>query len=507
MLIRQLPFSWRVFMQIEFQPGDYRETACDLLAFPVFEDDIADFSSLESLDKITRGAVRSVILSREFKPELHQTFGIFKPAGLKTRNLLLVGGGKRSQLNPAILREIAGTAVRNAKSRAYKSVAFFCRGASSPGMAVRVATEGAVYANYDSDIYKTRDKEPRDIESFRILLDRKASQTEVREEIRRGVIVGDATNMARNLANEPSNILTPAKFAERASTMGAQVGLDVQILEREEMEQLGMNALLAVSRGSDEPPKLIVLRIKGQEKRRARSPLYAVVGKGVTFDSGGISLKPSEKMEEMKGDMAGGAAVLGTMVALAQIGSRNSVIGLIPAVENLPSGKATKPGDVVKSYLGKTVEIINTDAEGRLILADALAYARTLGATHIIDIATLTGACVIALGNVNAGMLGTDQKTIDRLRKNCSITGEKLWQLPLDDEYRKAIRSEIADIKNVGNRTAGVITAAKFLQEFVEETPWVHLDIGAVDLEREGRPFAGKGETGFGVRTLVQLLQ
>jgi leucyl aminopeptidase len=211
-------------------------------------------------------------------------------------------------------------------------------------------------------------------------------------------------------------------------------------------------------------------------------------------------------MEEMKGDMAGGAAVLGTMIALAQMSPRNSVIGLIPAVENLPSGKATKPGDVIKSYLGKTVEIINTDAEGRLILADALAYARTLGATHIIDIATLTGACVIALGNVNAGMLGTDQKIMDRLRKNCSITGEKLWQLPLDDEYRKAIRSEIADIKNVGNRTAGVITAAKFLQEFVEDTPWIHLDIGAVDLEREGRPFACKGATGFGVRTLVQLL-
>ncbi len=266
-----------------------------------------------------------------------------------------------------------------------------------------------------------------------------------------------------------------------------------------------MNTLLAVSRGSDEPPKLMILRVKGQDKR-AKAPLYAFVGKGVTFDSGGISIKPAEKMEDMKADMAGGAAVLGAMVALGQLRPRHRVIGVIPAVENLPSGKATKPGDVVKSYLGKTVEIINTDAEGRLILADAIAYARSLGANHLVDVATLTGACVIALGMVNAGMLGTDEKTIERLRQNCAITGEKLWQLPLDDEYRKAIRSEIADVKNVGNRWAGAITAAKFLQEFAEDTPWVHLDIAGMDLDHDGRPFAAKGATGFAVRTLVQLM-
>jgi leucyl aminopeptidase len=232
-----------------------------------------------------------------------------------------------------------------------------------------------------------------------------------------------------------------------------------------------------------------------------------MVGKGVTFDSGGISIKPSEKMEEMKADMAGGAAVLGAMIALSKLPSQNPIIGLIPAVENLPSGKATKPGDVVTSYLGKTVEIINTDAEGRLILADAIAYAKELGASRIIDVATLTGACVVALGHVNAGMMGTDQETINTLRENCRITGEGLWQLPLDDEYGKAIKSEIADLKNVGDRAAGAITAAKFLQEFVEETPWVHLDIAGMDLNNESRPFACKGATGFGVRTLVQLFE
>jgi len=273
------------------------------------------------------------------------------------------------------------------------------------------------------------------------------------------------------------------------------------------MELLGMNALLAVGRGSHEPPKLIILRIQGQSRATSGStPLLAFVGKGVTFDSGGISIKPPDRMEDMKADMAGGAAVLGAMAALAQLRPRQRVIGLIPAVENLPSGRAVKPGDVVKSYLGKTIEIINTDAEGRLILADALAYARTLGATRIVDVATLTGACIVALGTINAGMMGTDEKTIARLRKNCGITGEKLWRLPIDKAYRKALDSEVADMKNVGPRQGGAITAGKFLQEFVEDTPWVHLDIAGVDLDHEGKPFSTKGATGFGVRTLVQLL-
>lgn len=271
------------------------------------------------------------------------------------------------------------------------------------------------------------------------------------------------------------------------------------------MERLGMNALLAVSRGSEQPPKLIVLRLPDKRIRK-EAPVFALVGKGVTFDSGGISLKPPDKMEDMKADMAGGAAVLAAMAALAELGSRHAVIGLIPAVENLPSGKAAKPGDIVKSYLGKTIEIINTDAEGRLILADALAYARTLGATRLIDIATLTAAVVIALGQVNAGMMGTNQEIIERLKGDAGFTGERFWQLPLDDDYRKAIRSQIADIKNVGNRYGGAITAAKFLQEFVEETPWVHLDIAGMDLDHDGQPFAAKGATGFGVRTLIHLL-
>jgi leucyl aminopeptidase len=495
-------------MRIELRPGDYASIACDILAVPLFEEEITGSPLYESLDKATGGVVKSVVSSREFKPDLHQSCKIHNPAGLKARCLLLVGAGKKSSFEPSRLREVAGVAVRVARSSAGRKVAFLCRGDHSPALASRVASEGAIYANYESDIYKTRDKEPKDVEDLWLMFEGRFRHDSVREGIRRGTIVGEATNFARTLANEPSNILTPSQFADRAVKIGTQAGLSTRILEREEMEKLGMNTLLAVSRGSEEPPKLIIMETGSmKEKKRARTPLYALVGKGVTFDSGGISIKPAEKMEEMKADMAGGAAVVGAMAALAQLRPRHPVIGLVPAVENLPSGRAIKPGDVVKSYLGKTVEIINTDAEGRLILADALAYARNLGANHIVDIATLTGACVVALGHVNAGMLGTDQKTIDQLRANCRITGEGLWQLPLDDEYRKAIKSEIADIKNVGDRWAGAITAAKFLQEFVEDTPWVHLDIAGMDLDYDGRPFACKGATGFGVRTIVQLME
>lgn len=492
-------------MRIEHRPESIQEIACDLLAYPVFEEETVDVS-LGSLNKITRGAVKAVFASGEFNPEIFKTCKIFKPAGLKSGNLLLVGAGKKSQFGPAELREIAGAAVRSAKASAAKTIAFFCRGNNPGGLSSRVAAEGALYANYESAIYKTRNKEDRDVEAFLLLFESKAAAGDVREGIRRGTIVGDATNFARTLANEPSNILTPSQFAARALTISAQAGLTARVMEQDEMQKLGMNTLLAVSRGSEEPPKLIILQTH-KDQANKKAPFFALVGKGVTFDSGGISIKPADKMEDMKGDMSGGASVLAAMVALAQLKIKRPVIGLIPAVENLPSGRATKPGDVVKSYLGKTVEIINTDAEGRLILADALAYARTLGATHIIDVATLTGACVVALGHVNAGMMGTDQKTMDRLRSNCRITGEGLWQLPLDEEYKKAIRSEIADMKNVGDRWGGAITAGKFLQEFVEDTPWVHLDIAGMDIDHDGSPFSCKGATGFGVRTLVQLLE
>ncbi len=492
-------------MRIEFQTRNYADVVCDLLAYPVFANGVSDPSSLKALDKATQGVVASVLSTGEFKPDLHHTCLIHRPGRLKARRLLLVGAGKEREFNLARLREIAGTAARSARQARCKCIALLMRGGFPGAEATRVSAEGALYGNYESEIYKTREIETQDVEELVLLNEGKARRHEAGEAIRRGMVIGNAVNFARTMGNEPANVLTPSRLAEQALAVGARTGLEVQILERDELERLGMNALLAVSCGSEQPPKLIVLRFPGQKPQKD-APLFALVGKGVTFDSGGISIKPAEKMEDMKADMSGGAAVLAAMAAIAELGPRHAVMGLIPAVENLPSGKATKPGDVVKSYLGKTIEIINTDAEGRLILADALAYARSLGATRLIDIATLTAACVVALGHINAGMMGTDQEILERLRCGARFTGERFWQLPLDDDYRKAIRSEIADIKNVGNRWGGAITAAKFLQEFVEDTPWVHLDIAGVDLDHDGQPYAAKGATGFGVRTLVQLL-
>ncbi len=489
-------------MRIEFQTRNYTDVVCDLFAYPVFEDHALAAPAIKDLDKATRGVAASVLAAGEFKPELHRTCLIHRPARLKAQRLLLVGAGKESEFNLARLREVAGTAARAARRAHCRSVGLLMRGDFPVPQATRVCTEGALYGNYESEIYKTRDIETLSPEEFVLVSERRARRQEADEEIKRGTITGNAVNYARTLANEPANVLTPSHFAERASSLGARSGLEVEILERDEMERLGMNSLLAVARGSDQPPKLVILRIPGQKPAKD-APVFALVGKGVTFDSGGISIKPADKMEDMKADMAGGAAVLAAMAALAELGSRHAVMGLIPLVENLPSGKATKPGDIVKAYSGKTIEIINTDAEGRLILADALAYARTIGATRLIDIATLTAACVVALGHVNAGMMGTDQETMQSLRCGGRITGERFWQLPIDDDYRKAIRSEIADIKNVGDRWGGAITAAKFLQEFVEATPWVHLDIAGVDLDHDGQPYAAKGATGFGVRTFV----
>ncbi len=491
-------------MQIQLQTRSYADVGCDLLAFPVFENQ-AGTPHIKALDKLTRGLVTSLLSTGEFKPELHRTCLIHRPARLKAQRLLLVGAGKEAEFNLARLREVAGTALRCSRQARCKSIALLMCGGFPAAESARTAAEGALYGNYESEIYKTRDVETREVEELVLLIEGKIRRHEAEEGIRRGMIVGDAVNLARTLGNEPANVLTPSRFAEQALAVAARVGLEVQIMERDELERLGMNALLAVSRGSEQPPKLIVLRLPGQKIKKG-APFFGLVGKGVTFDSGGISLKPSDRMEDMKADMAGGAAVLAAMAALAELGSRHAIMGLIPAVENLPSGKATKPGDIVKSYLGKTIEIINTDAEGRLILADALAYARTLGATRLIDIATLTAAIAIALGHVNAGMMGTDQEIIERLKCDARFTGERFWQLPIDDDYRKVIRSQIADMKNVGNRYGGAITAAKFLQEFVEDTPWVHLDIAGVDLDHDGQPFAAKGATGFGVRTLIHLL-
>jgi leucyl aminopeptidase len=317
-----------------------------------------------------------------------------------------------------------------------------------------------------------------------------------------GRIIGESQNFTRELVNEPSNRMTPTILAERARKMAAEVGLKCEIYGSDKIKEMKMGAFWSVAQGSDEPPALIVLRYEPAGAPAA--PVLGLVGKGVTFDTGGISIKPADGMEKMKYDMAGGAAMIGAMRGIALLKPKTKVIAIICATENMPSGKAQKPGDVQIAMSGKSIEIINTDAEGRLVLADGLCYARQLGCTHLIDAATLTGAVVVALGQVNAGIFANDEALYDRFRRALEKGGEKFWRLPLDEEYREVIKSNIADMVNSGGRYGGAVTAAMFLKEFAEETPWLHLDIAGTAWTEENKPWIAKGPSGIPVRSLVE---
>ena len=340
------------------------------------------------------------------------------------------------------------------------------------------------------------------MDSFSLVLAEALAEHE--QALARGRIVAESQNFTRELVNEPGNRLSPTVLAGHAARMAAEQGLECEVLDRERMQQLGMGALLGVAAGSSEPPALIVVRYRPEQPAAGGAHL-GLIGKGVTFDSGGISIKPSENMDKMKYDMAGGAAVLGAMRALAQLKPGIPVTALIPAVENMPGGRAQRPGDIVTTLSGKTVEVLNTDAEGRLILADAITYAKRLGCTHLIDAATLTGAIVVALGYVNAGVFANDDALLGKVLAASKAAGEKMWHMPLDDEYKEVLKSAFADMPNIGTRWGGAITAAMFLKEFVESTPWVHLDIAGTAWLEEAKPFLAKGPSGLPVRTLIGL--
>ncbi|HKG13853.1 MAG TPA: leucyl aminopeptidase, partial [Pyrinomonadaceae bacterium] len=394
------------------------------------------------------------------------------------------------------------------RSRNVKTVGLVPRFDEDATVAAKAAVEGAVIGLFEPDKYRTVDKEERNVERL-VVVAQGASEDELKSGAEHGRIVGESVNFTRDLANEPGAYMTPTIMAERAQEIANKFGLEIDVLDQARMEQEGMGALLSVARGSDQPPKMMVLKYmpEGKTSIDDGEDYLALVGKGITFDTGGISIKPSENMELMKYDMTGGATVLGVMRAIAQLKPPIPVLGVVPATENMPSGKATKPGDVVRAMSGKTIEVINTDAEGRLILADAVSYAKKLGATRVIDMATLTGAVSVALGDVNTGILGTDQSLIDEVIESGREVGEKFWQLPLDKEYTKQIKSDIADIKNVGGRKAGTITAAAFIKEFAEGISWAHLDIAGTAWGDEAKPFRAKGPTGVAVRTLLNFIE
>jgi leucyl aminopeptidase len=495
-------------MQIESTNGSYRDLDVQAIAIAVFKDEKADADGfLKELDSVTGGVIKSIIESEELKGKEAETVYLHLVGNgeIKARRLLLVGVGERGEYTNAQASQMAGTAVRALRGKNVKSIAILPRLEGDPEEIASVVVEGAFMALFDPDKYRTEDKEAREISKLVVVMDG-ADEADLQRGAERGRIIGESVNFTRDLANEPGAYMTPTNMSERARDVATEFGLSIDVLDEARMEQEGMGSLLSVSHGSEEPAKLIILKYTPSNASEDGAELLAFVGKGITFDSGGISLKPGENMELMKYDMTGGATVMGAMRAIAQIKPSIPVLGVVPCSENLPSGKATKPGDVVRAMTGKTIEVINTDAEGRLILADAIAYAKKLGATKIVDIATLTGAVSIALGDVNTAVIGTDQELISEIVAAGKETGEKFWQLPLDKEYSKQIKSDIADIKNVGGRKAGTITAAAFLKEFADGVSWAHLDIAGTAWSDEAKPYRAKGPTGVAVRTFIRIV-
>ena len=489
-------------MEIKADARKYHEIECDALVIGVFEGEGVEDGLLAELDQHTSGAIRSLFETGEFAGKSGESAYLVGTGGLRARRLLLLGAGKASEADSNLLRKLAGTATRILRGKKAKSIAFLHRSEHNLATDAQAITEGALLSLFEPDKYHTSNKTESALETALITAGG-AGIEEISSGIARGRIIAEATNFGREVINEPANILTPTELAHRAWTMAKEYGLRIDVVEEQGMKELGMGALLGVSQGSSEPAKLIVLTYTPETESKET---IAIVGKAVTFDTGGISIKPADGMEKMKYDMAGGATTIAAMRAIAQLKPAVKVIGVIPATENMPGGRAQRPGDVVTAMTGKTIEVINTDAEGRLILADAVAYARQLGATRIVDLATLTGAVLIALGDVYVAAMGNNQAWIDTVIAAGRKAGEKFWQLPLDKEYREQIKSEIADIKNVGGRKAGTITGAWFIGEFVEETPWVHLDIAGTAWNESTKPHLAIGPTGIGVRTLVTLV-
>jgi leucyl aminopeptidase len=456
-----------------------------------------------ALDK----AIAELVASGEITGKAGESVLLHRPQGLRAKRLAVVGGGKARNFNSAELRKAAGAAVRLLKPKMIKSCAFTLpelpAGAGAEE-AARVISEGAYVGDFDPDKYRSERKD-LSMREIAIVAPAGLDPVKLQRAMEEGRIVGESQNFTRELVNEPSNRLTPTMLADRAQSMCQSVDLRCEVMGPDKIKELKMGAFWSVAQGSDEEPRLIVMRYEPQGA--PEKPMLGLIGKGITFDTGGISIKPADGMEKMKYDMAGGAAMIGAMRAIALLKPRVKVISIVCATENMPSGHAQKPGDVQIAMSGKAIEVINTDAEGRLVLADGLHYARTLGCTHLIDAATLTGACVVALGHVNAGLFANDEDAYQHFTRALQRSGEKFWRLPVDAEYLELIRSNIADIMNTGGRYGGAITAAMFLKEFVEDTPWLHLDIAGTAWIDDNKSWIAKGPSGIAVRSLVEFVR
>jgi len=506
-------------MQVTIETRDPREAATDLLALPLPSLDAKKLrlpSRAAALDRSLDGRLRAVIEAGDFRGEAGETLTLYPDSGAPAKRVVLIGLGPESGVDADAVRCAAGAAIAAAASRKARKlhiVAPSLRRVRAPAAAQALA-EGVVLAGYRFDRYQAaKNGKGQTVEAATLLFERGGDLRAARASARVGVVLAECQNLARDLSNEPANELPPAALAREAQKVAKETGLRVEVMGPAQLKRHGMNAILAVGQGSSNPPRLVVLEHNAPPKGKRgkpspKRPTLCIVGKGVTFDSGGISIKPSAGMDEMKHDMSGAAAVVGAMRACALLNVPLHVVGVIGAVENMPSGTAYRPGDVVAAMSGTTIEVLNTDAEGRVVLADALHYARTrFEPQAIIDLATLTGACVIALGKWATGLFGNNERLIERVRRAGEATAERAWPMPLWEGHRKAIRSDVADIKNTGGREAGSSTAAAFLAAFVDDTPWVHLDIAGTGWTSKGTSYQPKGATGVGVRLLLELLR
>lgn len=495
-------------MKVSVKKGSLADYDCEAVIAGHFEDEKRPAGDAEILDKRCGGLLSRLVKDGDLEGKLFQTSVLYTDQFIKSRRIIFIGMGKRKDFDLEKLRGVFSKAAQKVRDLHLKNFAasldFGTLDLTEENMA-EAATEGVLLGLYRFTPYKTKetDKTP-EVKEFTLLAENPKAVKVVRDSARRAETIAGGVYLTRDLVSAPANEMTPTIIADRAKKMAEKRPIDIKVFDENYMKRLGMNALLGVARGSAEPAKFIIMDYAGGKK--GAKPIV-LVGKGITFDSGGISIKPSANMDEMKSDMAGGAAVIGAMQAITDLKIPLNVVGIVPATENLPGGKAYKPGDILKSLSGTTIEVKNTDAEGRLILADALAYADRYKPEAIIDLATLTGACIIALGDHLIGMMGTDEKLKSRVKEAADRTGDYVWELPLWPDYDEMLKSDVADVQNVGGRPAGTITAGLFLKKFVGDYPWVHLDIAGPALLTKGKPYIPKGASGVGVRLLVQFLR
>jgi len=504
-------------VDVKVKQGRIETEPAEVLALTHYEGDTTLNDDTEAVDHALDGWIRDLIKSGEFQGKNNQSTLLHTHGRIPAKRVLLVGLGRKKDARLDSIRQAMATVtkqVRQAKAKTY--VTPLHRSTLSGVSLVDLASamvEGAVLGDYRFTAYRSENgADERDLERITIVGSDRAELADLERGALRGRIAAEAAAYVRDLCNHPSNVMTPTRLAQEAKIIGKERGVRATILERRQMEKLGMGALLGVARGSHEPPKFIILEYRGNGQVKASSrngsgkkPIV-LVGKTITFDTGGISLKPADNMEQMKADMTGGAEVLATVRAASRLRLPLHVIGILPATENMPGGGAIKPGDILRTMSGKTVEVQNTDAEGRLILADGLAYATRYKPAAIVDVATLTGACSVALGQFAIGMLGNDDQLKQRIRQAGLKSGERVWEMPLWDEYFEQLRSDVADMRNIGGRGGGMITAGLFLSKFVADIPWVHLDIASTDWSERERPYISKGPTGIGTRLLLQYL-